>query len=533
MSSPRRRGPRFFQAMEESGTMTPESPRDALVRLGALLQSIASRREADPTADVADAILWMTGPDGRCVFMSRGWTQYTGQPQSEALGVGWTALVNPEDRERAERAHGAALERQEPFAMDYRLRRRDGAWRWVLDSGRPRRGAGGEFAGHTGSVLDVHELSVALEERERLMRELEEADRRKDEFLATLSHELRNPLAPLRNSLQMLGLMERRDGALAPIHEMMGRQVEHLVRLVDDLLEMSRITRGALELRREPVDLAAVVRNALETSGPLIEKGAHRLALVLADEPVAVDGDPVRLTQILANLLNNAARFTPPSGEIAVTLAREGGQAVIRVRDNGPGIPAAVLPRLFEMFARGEGSSGLGIGLALSRRLAEMHGGGIEARSEAAGGAEFVVRLPLSAHGRADAASPGTERALSPQKRILLVDDNRDAAESLGMLLRFLGAEVELAYDGPGALAAFERRRPAAVLLDIGLPGMDGYEVARRMRESANGRALALIALTGWGQEEHKRRVREAGFDQHLIKPADLGALRALLASLR
>ena len=513
--------------------MTPESPRELLVRLGALLQSIASRREAGASADAADAILWMTGPDGGCAAMSRGWTEYTGQPQSEALGAGWTALVHPEDRERAGRVYGAALERREPFAMDYRLRRRDGAWRWVLDSGRPRRGAGGEFAGHTGSVLDVHELSVALEERERLMRELEQADRRKDEFLATLSHELRNPLAPLRNSLQMLGLMEKRDSALAPIHEMMERQVEHLVRLVDDLLEMSRITRGALELRREPVDLAAVVRNAAETSGPLIEKGAHRLALALPEEPVAVDGDPVRLTQILANLLNNAARFTPPGGDIAVALARDGAQAVVRVRDSGPGIAPAVLPRLFEMFARSEGSSGLGIGLALARRLAEMHGGGIEARSDGAGkGAEFVVRLPLSAHGGTHAVSPGSERSPLPQKRILLVDDNRDAAESLGMLLRFLGAEVELAHDGPGALAAFERQRFAAVLLDIGLPGMDGYAVARRMRESANGRAVALIALTGWSQEEHKRRVREAGFDQHLIKPADLGVLRALLASL-
>jgi CheY-like chemotaxis protein len=313
---------------------------------------------------------------------------------------------------------------------------------------------------------------------------------------------------------------------------MMERQVEHLVRLVDDLLEMSRITRGALELRREAVELAAVVRNAVETSRPLIDAAAHRLELALPEAPLPAHGDPVRLTQILANLLNNAARYTPRGGTIALRLERRADAAEISVRDSGRGIAPEMLPRLFGMFARGEGSTGLGIGLALARRLAEMHGGAIEARSEGIGkGAEFVVRLPLGAPGEQKSIPEPKEGRRLPRQRILVVDDNRDAADSLGMLLGFLGAEVEIANDGEAALAAFARARPAAVLLDLGMPGMDGYEVARRLR-AAGADGVPIIALTGWGQEQDRRRVREAGFDKHLIKPADMGTLRALLASL-
>jgi PAS domain S-box-containing protein len=376
--------------------MTRESPREMLVRLGALLQSIASRREADGTPDAADAMLWTAAPDGAWTFASRGWCEHTGQTQAQALGEGWSAAVHAEDRGRARRVFLDAAAKREPYAVDYRLRRRDGAWRWALDSGRPRYGADGKLAGYLGSVLDVHELSQLAEERASLVRELQEADRRKDEFLATLSHELRNPLAPLRSALQLLRLADTRDGAAAPLHEMMERQVGHLVRLVDDLLEMSRITRGAFELRRESVDLAEVVRNAVETSRPLLEVAQHRLEVSLPAEPLSVDGDPVRLTQILANLLNNAARYTSRGGHIRLSVRRDAGGALIAVRDSGPGIAPEVLPRLFEMFSRGAGSSGLGIGLALCRRLAEMHGGTIEARSEPGQGSEFTVRLPLA-----------------------------------------------------------------------------------------------------------------------------------------
>ena len=375
------------------------------------------------------------------------------------------------------------------------------------------------------------------DQRLQLIDQLREADRRKDEFLATLSHELRNPLAPLRNSLHLLQLAGS-GGPAAPIREMMERQVNHLVRLVDDLLEMSRISRGTFELRKERVALGSIIQNAIETSDPLIQNAGHRLTVVLPEENLWVDGDPVRLAQILANLLNNAAKYTEAGGEIRIVTRREGSGAIISVRDNGAGISPDALPRLFEMFSRGDRGTGrdqggLGIGLALARRLVEMHGGSISATSDGIGrGSEFIVRLPLAANqsGEDDLSIAGAPAI--PRKRILVVDDNRDSAESLGMLLEFLGADVKVALDGPGALEAYERYDPAVVLLDIGMPGMDGYEVARRIRTDFPNRDTAIVALTGWGQEEDRRRARAAGFDHHLIKPADVGALQALLGSL-
>ena len=368
--------------------------------------------------------------------------------------------------------------------------------------------------------------------RRQTERALRAADARKDEFIAVLSHELRNPLAPLRNSLEALRLSGAVDAAAGGLLEVMERQVNHLVRLTDDLLEMSRITRGAFGLRRERVDLAAVVRNALETADPLIRARGHQVTLGLPEETLWVHGDAVRLAQILTNLLNNAARYTDKGGRIVVRARREGASAAVAIRDNGAGIAPGQLATLFDMFARGERSSGLGVGLALARRLAQMHGGTIDAASDGLGkGAEFTVRLPLAAAAKAGRSTAKPGLAALALKRILVVDDNRDAADSLGVLLKFLGADVKVAHDGREALAAFEAHRPAVVLLDIGMPGMDGYEVARAIRSRADG-GVPLVALTGWGQEEDRRRVREAGFNHHLVKPAGLEALRALLGSL-
>ena len=380
-------------------------------------------------------------------------------------------------------------------------------------------------------------LSDAIH-RDRVEQALREADRRKDEFLATLSHELRNPLAPLRNALQLLELSAPGDGRIEPLRELMERQVDHLVRLVDDLLEMSRISRGAFELRREPVAVSEVVRNALETSQPLLKAARHELSVAVPREPLWVDGDRVRLAQILANLLNNAAKYTDPGGRVAIAARKRDGAVEIAVRDNGPGIAAEVLPRLFEMFARGggpdrAGQGGLGIGLALARRLAEMHGGSLGAKSEGPGrGTEFTLTLPLAAAPSAVAAASAPARGHLAPRRILVVDDNRDAAHSLSMVLKFLGADVQVAHDGGQALEAFRSYEPGVVFLDIGMPGMDGYEVARRMRASHGEPRPALIALTGWGQAADRQRARDAGFDHHLVKPADLGALQVLLASL-
>lgn len=379
-------------------------------------------------------------------------------------------------------------------------------------------------------------VTVAYE-RLRLIHQLRDTDRRKDEFLATLAHELRNPLAPLRNALHVLRLSGS-DGPVAEhIHGMMERQVNHLVRLVDDLLEVSRITRGKVELKKAPVDLATIVRSAVETSQPLIEAGLHRLTVSLPEEPLRLDADPVRLTQVFANLLNNAAKYMEAGGDIRFTAQRQGAAAVVSIQDTGVGIPAEALPRVFDLFTQvdrsaGRAQGGLGIGLALVRSLVQLHGGGVEALSAGLGqGSEFIVRLPLAEARSAEGAvsQPGPLRSLP---RILVVDDNHDAADSLGMLLRFLGAETHVVYDGPAALAALQVFQPAVVLLDLGMPGMDGYEVAQQIRQQPRFQAVKLIALTGWGQAEDRRRTRTVGFDHHLTKPADLDALQTLLASL-
>jgi signal transduction histidine kinase/PAS domain-containing protein len=421
----------------------------------------------------------------------------------------------------------------------------------------PRAGEviGGLFFGHPepGVFTERHErlvigiasqAAVAIEnarlqeQRLQLIERLRETDQRKDEFLATLSHELRNPLAPLRSGLHLLRLEGKPGGSSGQILEVMERQVNHLVRLVDDLLEMSRISRGKFELRKELVELAAIVNNALETSESSFAAAEHAVDISLPQTPVWIEGDPVRLAQILANLLDNAAKYTEHGGRISVQGGRDGDAAVISVRDTGCGISPEALPRVFEMFSRGDHSSGrspsgLGIGLALARKLAQMHGGSVTAHSEGVDrGSEFVVRLPLARDQSGSAVARPASEASLPSRRILVVDDNRDAAESLGMLLEALGADVRVAIDGPGALKMLESFDAAMILLDIGMPGMDGYEVARRIRSDFPGRRPTIVALTGWGQEEDRRRARAAGFDQHLVKPAELDALEALLASL-
>ena len=382
----------------------------------------------------------------------------------------------------------------------------------------------------------------ALRARERQYRmrahlqERELADQRKDEFMAALSHELRNPLAPIRNSVRLLRL----SGTSPEVVEILERQVNHLVRLVDDLMEVSRMTRGKIALRRSVVDLASVVGAAVEMSRPLIESRRHALTIDLPQKPVVIDADATRLTQVFSNLLNNAANYTEPGGRIAIAARRDGEEVAVTISDTGVGIPAEALPSVFDMFTQLSlpgalaQSGGLGIGLTLARRLVELHGGSLTAESDGIGkGSRFTVRLRC---GRAERfASVGAEErmpALAKSQRILVVDDNRDAADSLGALLRVLGADVRIVHDGAAALAAFEQFHPSVTLLDLGMPGIDGYEVARRIRARPDARRAALIALTGWGQERDRRRTSEAGFDYHLIKPVDIDTVAAALASL-
>ena len=395
--------------------------------------------------------------------------------------------------------------------------------------------------GSYGLVCYFRDISTQVWARQAIEEQraaLEEADRRKDEFLATLAHELRNPLAPIRNSLNVLRHAAADPATAERVREMMERQVEHMVRLVDDLLEVSRITRGKIELRKERADLSSIVRSAVETSKPSIEAGQHELIITLMDEPLILNADPVRLAQVLANLLNNAAKYTPARGRIWLTAGRVGPDVLVSVRDTGRGIPPQMLPKVFDLFTQVEhtysrAQGGLGIGLTLVRALVTLHGGTVEAKSDGPGrGSEFVVRLPLAAPQplALDTRSQDDASPRLPPQRVLVVDDNCDAAESLGLLLECLGAEVCTTNDGPAALEAFKTFKPSVVLLDIGLPGMDGYEVARRAREDLSQRDVTLVALTGWGQEDDRRRSKEVGIDHHLVKPVDINALKKVLA---
>ncbi|NCC28188.1 MAG: hybrid sensor histidine kinase/response regulator, partial [Gammaproteobacteria bacterium] len=374
-------------------------------------------------------------------------------------------------------------------------------------------------------------------------RELRESDRRKDAFLAVLAHELRNPLAPIRNALEILRLKDVAAPAAVEARELMARQLAHLVRLVDDLLEVSRITHGKIELRSEPVALASVIDSAVETVRPLIDAAGQCLVVDLPAEPLWLEGDPTRLSQIFGNLLNNAAKYSDAGQDIRVEARAVEGGVSVSVQDAGVGIPAELLPRVFDMFARGHptpssGRSGLGIGLSLVQKLVELHGGRVEARSDGPGrGSELTVFLPLLA---GEGAAPPHEHCVPAASvtaaetyRILVVDDNRDAAKSLAMLLELKGAEIQVSYDGPSALAALERHPLDAVILDIGMPGMDGLEVARRIRARPEYRRIALIAMTGLGEQADRQRSLDAGFDRHLVKPISFDALDAVLRELR
>jgi signal transduction histidine kinase len=396
-----------------------------------------------------------------------------------------------------------------------------------------------------GTQLDITERKRLEDELRRRAEDLASADRRKDQFLALLAHELRNPLAPIRNAVELMRQVETIDPAFQPAREMVERQVKHLARLVDDLLDVSRITQGSIRLRKEAVDLGTVVERAVEATRSLIDSRAHALEVELPTDPIHLEADPTRLEQILANLLNNAAKYTMPGGRIRVSAALEGGDAVVRVRDNGIGVPPDVLERVFEPFVQSEGSlarseGGLGIGLTLVRSLVEMHGGSVEAHSPGLGqGSEFVLRLP--ARLPAGPAGLAGKTAALPEPdapfpsrglRVLVVEDNLDAAESLSALLRLWGHEVRVVHDGLAAIDAAREHRPEVVLLDIGLPGLDGYQVARRLREDPAMDGALLVAMTGYGQPEDRRRSREAGIHHHFVKPVEPFVLRTLLSNL-
>ncbi len=617
-------------------------------------------------ADAAPVLIWISDVEKRCIWFNKPWLEFVGRRLDREIGSGWTANVHPDDVKRRQQCYTAAFDAREKFSLEYRLRRRDGQYRWLLDNGVPLSGSGGEFTGYIGSCIDITErknaeetvrqaeeglrrtteqlrivtesMSVAvtrcsrdfkyrsvsklyagwfgrtveeildrdiaevigarafeqlrpyfeqvlagqtvryeekiefdtigsrwvnaiytptvdargvtdgwvgvnidIEERKRMEVELHEADRRKNEFLAVLAHELRNPLAPIRNAVELLKLARDNTAMIEQARDVIERQLRHMVHLIDDLLDLGRITRGKIELRKERVDLTQIFRSALESTTPFFEAMDHELIMTLPEQPIQLDADPVRLTQVISNLLNNAAKYTVKGGRIWLAAERLGPQVLISIRDTGVGIAADQISRIFEMFSQvtpalERSQGGLGIGLALVKGLVELHGGTIEARSEGPGkGSEFRVTLPVVDIPAAESPQAGGNHAHGnrlAKYRILVVDDNCDSADTLAKMLSIVGHQTETAYDGLEAVQTAATFRPEVILLDIGLPHMNGYEAARHIRQQAWSKDTTLIALTGWGQERDKRRAMEVGFDHHLTKPVDPDALTMLIDSL-
>ena len=446
------------------------------------------------------------------------------------------ALVHPEDRARVAATIRSAFDSGARYEAEFRSLLPDGRVHWIAARGTVLRDVTGQPIRVVGIGVDVTERRRLEETLRERAEQLVDADRRKDEFLAMLAHELRNPLAPLKMSLELLDIgVGERERFL----EMADRQVRHLVRLVDDLLDVSRITRGKITLRREPVLLSAVVERAVEQARPQIDTRGHTLTVSLPREEIRLHADLVRLVQVVGNLLSNAAKYTPPSGSIWVTAERLEEDVALRVRDTGVGMSPELVPRVFDLFVQGDSGidrtrGGLGIGLTLVRALVELHGGRVAATSPGVGhGSEFVIRLPTLPGAVAAAESPAERPSASGRRlRVLVVEDNHDAAESLSALLELWGHEVKIAYDGLAALRLAEASAPDVILSDIGLPGMDGYELARQLRARPMFGRVLLVALSGYGRDEDRRLAAEAGFDHHLVKPPDLDTLMRLIGNV-
>lgn len=650
----------------------PYSANELLARVAAHLEARRRRREDTQRAkvneshfhalaDTAPAMLWITNQQGECVYLSRGWCDFTGQTLAEGQGQGWFDVVHTLDLLKTREAYYQAVQRREPFSLDYRVRRADGVYCWVLDSGRPRYNDRDEYLGYIGSIIDITErkwaeeacqesearlrqladnlpagfiyqvcqfinepprfnyvsagiepligitpaevadrptllyetilpedadrvraqeeicfrdrapfdcqfrqcarngevrwlharsvpramdeslvlwdgIAVDITDQVELEQSLRDADRRKDEFLSMLAHELRNPLAPLKSAAVVLSMLGDDSSELNYVKSVIHRQVDHMTRLLDDLLDVSRITRGKISLQQHEVMLQSVLQHAVETVRPALDSHRHRLEIAVDDAPLRVLGDATRLEQVFSNLLANAAKYTPPGGEITLTAETSGNTLVVRVRDTGAGIAPAELPHVFDLFFQvdqglAHANGGLGIGLTMVRELVRMHGGTVEAASDGLGrGSEFTVRLPLApAADTHRHVGPAAPLAGSRSQRILIVDDNADAAVLLQLLMKLQGHDTRIAYDGPSALTLAAQYRPSIVLLDIGLPGMDGYEVAREMRTQL-GDGPRIIAISGYGQAADRERSRQSGFDYHLVKPVDHAVLVDLLS---
>jgi PAS domain S-box-containing protein len=488
-------------------------------------------------AEAMPQIVCVLDSDGTAEYVNPGWTSYSGLDFEETKRAGWAGVLHPDDLAAARACRRRMLDSRAPQDVELRYRAADGSYRWFLSRLAPVV-EGGRIVRLVGTALDIEDRKRAEEALRRANQTLRDADRRKDEFLGMLSHELRNPLAPIRNSLYILGRLDATGVQARRAKDVANRQVAHLTSLVDDLLDVTRIARGKIELRRAELDVAVLARRAAEDHRALMQERHLELALEVPDRPVIVHGDGTRLSQVLGNLLHNAAKFTPAGGRVTLAVAAEEGRAVIHVRDTGSGIAPEALGSIFEPFTQAEqtlarSEGGLGLGLALVKGLVTLHGGEVSVSSAGIGrGADFVVTLPLASPARARRIERVVRGApLRARRRVLVIDDNRDAADSLAELVSMLGHRADVAYDGFAGLARAAEAPPDVVLCDIGLPGMDGYECARQLRALAPSRHLRLVAVSGYAQPEDVARAMEAGFDAHVAKPADPERIAGLLSA--
>jgi PAS domain S-box-containing protein len=510
---------------------------DRLVRVVGTVRDVTERRRVEAAlreseqrfatlAEGSPVLLWVNGPEGS-EFVNRAYREFVGaDSDEEIIGHDWSRFVHPDDRADYLNAYQRAAAVQAQLTAEFRFRRFDGEYRWMRSEATPRFGDDGELVGYVGATVDITERRNAEEA-------LRVADRQKDEFLAMLAHELRNPLAPIRNASEVLALRYAGDPEAAVPIAMLRRQSEHLARLLDDLLDVTRIAQGRIALKQAPLEIGTIVAQAIETVGPLAQAKAQLLLLERDNARFYVSGDRTRLVQSLTNVLQNAVKFTQQGGEVAVGVRDAGPDVEVVVRDDGVGIAPELVPRVFDLFVQSErtldrSQGGLGIGLSVVKRLVEMHGGAVRVASEGLGrGTTVTIRLPRIEPPQI-IAKPAP--AAISSRRVLVVDDSTDAADSLAMLLELEGHDVATAYSAAAALEKAERLQPEIAFIDIGLPQMDGYEVARRLRANERCRAIRLVALTGYGQPGDRDAARLAGFDHHLLKPADLESVDAILA---
>lgn len=503
----------------------------------ALVQAEAALRDSESKfrtiANAMPQMIWSTLPDGFHDYFNDRWHEFTGIPTKEMASEEWMASFHPDDRQRASELWRKSLSTGEVLETQYRLRHHSGEYRWVLARALPVRDMQGQITRWMGTCTDIHDQKLAEEE-------LRQGSHRMDEFLAMLAHELRNPLAPIATASQLLSRKGMSEERAAQASAIISRQVSHMSNLVDDLLDVSRVKRGLVTLEKQVQDIKPIINSAIEQVRPLIEARGHAMTVRMSAESAYVDADRTRLVQVVSNLLNNAAKYTPRGGEIVLSAESDGGQVRVSVTDTGIGIDARLLPRVFDLFAQGARTpdrtqGGLGLGLALVKSMVELHGGAVQAMSEGPGrGSTFTISLPLhppparaaDRHRLADAAAPA--RSL----RLMVVDDNVDAAETLASLLSSAGHQVTVKYDSKSALEGCEAAPPQALVLDIGLPDLDGYELARRLKAKPETSQATLIALTGYGQPHDRVLAKSAGFDYHFVKPVDVAALEDVLSRI-